>query len=137
MNEQKQKIISDICPLYKEYGTCEQCNKDLDIDDEPCYFEHMANAIINNKYVKQSENIVELPCALGTTLYFLYDNKWADNPDLTPRIYESNEWYFDIRNRGVYIKPIDIHGYKGTYRYELGVNVFFTMEEAKMKGGVE
>lgn len=55
MNEQKQKIISDICPFYKEYGTCEQCNKSLVIDDEPCYWECMADAIINNNYVKQSE----------------------------------------------------------------------------------
>lgn len=55
MSREKQKIISDICPFYKEYGTCEQCNKDLDIDDAPCYFECMANAIINNNYVKQSE----------------------------------------------------------------------------------
>lgn len=55
MNEKKQKIISDICPFYKEYGTCEQCNKALDIDDEPCYFECMADAIINNNYAKQSE----------------------------------------------------------------------------------
>ena len=53
--EERKKIISDICPFYKEYGTCEQCNKDLDIDDEPCYFECMANAIIKNDYRKQSE----------------------------------------------------------------------------------
>ena len=55
MNSEKEKIISDICPLYKEYGTCEQCNTELDIDDEPCYFECVANAIINNGYRKQSE----------------------------------------------------------------------------------
>lgn len=54
MSEEKQKIISDICPFYKEYGTCDQCNSALDIDDEPCYFECMANAIINNGYRKQS-----------------------------------------------------------------------------------
>lgn len=53
--EERKKIISDICPFYKEYGTCEQCNTALDIDGEPCYFECMANAIINNGYRKQSE----------------------------------------------------------------------------------
>lgn len=37
MDKEKQKVISDICPFYKEYGTCEQCNTALDIDDEPCY----------------------------------------------------------------------------------------------------
>lgn len=55
MKDEKLKIISDICPFYKEYGTCEQCNTELDIDDEPCYFECMANAIINNGYRKQRE----------------------------------------------------------------------------------
>ena len=55
MSKEKQKIISDICPFYKEYGSCEQCNKDMDIDDPPCYFECIANVIIDNNYVKQSE----------------------------------------------------------------------------------
>lgn len=55
MKDEKLKIISDICPFYKEYGTCEQCNTELDIDGEPCYFECMANAIINNGYRKQRE----------------------------------------------------------------------------------
>jgi hypothetical protein len=52
MNEEKRKVISDICPFYKEYGTCDQCNTELDIDDAPCYFECMANAIIGNGYTK-------------------------------------------------------------------------------------
>lgn len=55
MSGEKQKIISDICPFYKEYGSCERCNTTFDIDDPPCYFECMANAIINNGYRKQSE----------------------------------------------------------------------------------
>ena len=55
MTEKQIEVIADICPFYKEYGTCEQCNTALDIDGEPCYFECMANAIINNDYRKQSE----------------------------------------------------------------------------------
>lgn len=55
MNEEKKKIISDICPFYKRYGSCDQCNTAFDICDEPCYFECMANAIINNNYRKQNE----------------------------------------------------------------------------------
>ena len=55
MSGEKIKIISDICPLYKEYGTCEQCNAELDIDDEPCYWECMAKDIIRNGYRKQGE----------------------------------------------------------------------------------
>ena len=58
--EEKKKIISDICPFYKEYGTCEQCNTELDIDDAPCYWECMANAIVNNGYRKASEVAEEI-----------------------------------------------------------------------------
>ena len=60
MSRDKQKIISDICPFYKEYGTCEQCNTELDIDDEPCYWECIANAIVNNEYRKASEVAEEI-----------------------------------------------------------------------------
>ena len=60
MSRDKQKIISDICPFYKEYGTCEQCNTALDIDDEPCYWGCMANAIVNNGYRKASDVAEEI-----------------------------------------------------------------------------
>jgi hypothetical protein len=48
-----EEIVKDICPLYKEYGSCGQCNKDLDIDDAPCYWECIANTIIREGYHKQ------------------------------------------------------------------------------------
>ena len=53
--EKQTEIIKDICPFYKEYGSCEQCDTDLDIDDEPCYFGCIANVIVNNDYRKQSK----------------------------------------------------------------------------------
>ena len=60
MNEEMRKIISDICPFYKEYGSCEQCNTELDTDDEPCYYKCMANVIINNGYCKASDIFAEV-----------------------------------------------------------------------------
>ena len=75
MSEEKQKIISDICPFYKEYGTCEQCNTEIDIDGEPCYFECMANAIVDNCYRKQrwiSVEEQEEPTKNGTYLCYGY-----------------------------------------------------------------
>jgi hypothetical protein len=65
MNKEKQieemakKVISDICPFYKEYGTCKQCNTKLDIGDEPCYWEYMAKAIVRYGYRKASEVALE------------------------------------------------------------------------------
>ena len=61
MTKEKQKIISDICPFYKEYGSCEQCNTATDIDDPPCYYECMANAIIANGYRKRKDLYQILP----------------------------------------------------------------------------
>jgi PHP family Zn ribbon phosphoesterase len=79
MKDEKRKIISDICPFYKEYGTCEQCNTELDIDGEPCYFECMANAIINNGYSKQSEG-EWISNKLGGYKYAFYCSEcgWVD-----------------------------------------------------------
>lgn len=53
--EEIKKIISDICPFYKEYGSCDKCNSELDIDDPPCYWECIAREIVRNHYRKQSE----------------------------------------------------------------------------------
>ena len=68
--EEKQKIISDICPFFKEYGTCEQCNTEFDINDEPCYWECMARAIINNDYRKASEVAKEIEGLRAFKAYF-------------------------------------------------------------------
>lgn len=56
MTKEKQ-IIKDICPLYKEYGSCERCAKELPIleDDEPCYYECTARLIVENDYRKASD----------------------------------------------------------------------------------
>lgn len=69
------EIIADICPFYKEYGTCEQCNTDLDVDGEPCYWECMANAIINNGYRKQEWISVDerLPNEFVSVLGYMTD----------------------------------------------------------------
>ena len=72
-----------------------------------------------------------LPCKVGTTLYFLYNSPYADNPDLKTRIYETDEWYFDICKKGTSIKPRLVHGYNGEYHYYLGKTVFLTKEEAE------
>ena len=78
-----------------------------------------------------SEGVIVPPCKVGTTLYFLYDSPYADKPDLTPRIYETNEWYFDVDGKGVSIKPRWVRGYKGEYHYYLGKTVYLTREEAE------
>lgn len=56
MSKEKQlEIIADICPFYKEYGSCERCNAELDIGDQPCDYECIAITIFNFGYRKQSK----------------------------------------------------------------------------------
>lgn len=55
MQEQIKKIISDICPFYKEYGSCEKCDEEMSIEDEPCYWACVAKVICQNDYRKQKE----------------------------------------------------------------------------------
>jgi hypothetical protein len=102
----------------------------------------VAYHLYNAGYRKQSENVIELPCKVGTTLYFLYNSPYADKPDLTPRIYETADWYFEVDKRGIVINTSDIHSFNKKYDYHLGETVFLTKENAeqalaKMKGGGE
>lgn len=88
---------------------------------------------------KQGENVIELPCKVGTTLYFLYNNPYADKPDLKPRIYKTTDWYFEVDKTGIAINTSYIHSFNKKYDYYLGKTVFHTKQEAeqaiaKMKG---
>ena len=58
--KQVEEIVKDFCPLYQEYGSCKQCNKDLDIDDEPCYYGCVANLIIDYGYRKSTDVAEEI-----------------------------------------------------------------------------
>ena len=71
--------------------------------ENPCHNQRLAEKLYNAGYSKQSENVVELPCKVGTTLYFLYNSSYADKPDLTPRIYKTTDWYFEIDKTGIAI----------------------------------
>ena len=107
-----------------------------------CIFIQEATRAYGAGYRKQSENTIELPCKAGTTLYFLYNNPYADKPDLTPRIYKTTDWYFEVDKTGIVINTRDIHSFNKKYDYYLGETVFLTKQEAeqalaKMKGGAE
>ena len=86
-----------------------------------------------------SEGVIVTPCKVGTTLYFIYNNPYADKPDLTPRIYKTNNWYFEVDKTGIVINTSDIHSFNKQYDYHLGETVFLTREEAEkaLKGAQE
>lgn len=78
-----------------------------------------------------ANGVIVPPCKVGETLYFLYDNTFANRPNSTPHIYETKDWYFDIDEKGISILPRSIHSYKGKHHYYLGKTVFITKEEAE------
>ena len=80
-----------------------------------------------------ANGVIVPPCKVGTTLYFLYDNTFANRPNITPHIYETNDWYFDIDQKGVSILPRSIHSYQGKHHYYLGETVFLIKKEAEAK----
>ena len=124
------------------YGECEHCPVYPNDKDQEDKCRTGCRMLYEAGYRKQSENVIELPCKLGTTLYFLYNSPYADKPDLTPRIYKTADWYFEVDKTGIVICTSDIHSFNKEYDYHLGKTVFLTKEEAeqvlaKMKGGEE
>lgn len=73
MKEQIEEM-GKLCPFYEE-GKCNlledeaaECNFDCDMCD-------FARTLYNAGFRKQSENVIELPCAIGTTIYELIYEK--------------------------------------------------------------
>lgn len=123
--------------VTEKTSKCENC-----IHENVCsfYFGLTKETVADNLnciFYKDKSLFVELLCKVGTTLYFLYNRPHADKPDLTPKIYETNKWYFDVDEKGISILPRDIHGYNGEYHYYLGKTVFLTSEEAERARGKE
>ena len=81
----------------------------------------------------ENGTLIELPCKVGTTLYFIYNRPYADKPNLAPKIHETNNWYFDVCQKGVAISTRNSYGYNGEYFYYLGEMVFLTKAEAEKK----
>ena len=78
-----------------------------------------------------ANGVIVPPCKVGTTLFFLYNTPYADKPDLTPRIYKTTDWYFEVDKAGIVINTSDIHSFNKVYDYVLGKTVFLTREEAE------
>ena len=112
-------------------------------------------------YRKQSENVIELPCKVGTTVYIIaplwfgvwgeddhkcrkcehfYEGGMGDTPDCclgNNCCYQISEKEADLRKLADWITPSEFTG-----KIAWGKTVFLTKEEAeqalaKMKGGAE
>ena len=107
---ERDRLIEILNKKYDHF--CDQCG----VNKDSHYTESLADHLLTN-------GVIVPPCKVGLTLYFLYDRRYADKPDLTTQIYETNEWYFDIDENGISIKPRFAHGYKGKYHYYLSKTV--------------
>ena len=141
MSREKQIEEMAKCCIYHKDGMC-VIDKDISYCDLMCKMFGFITNLYTAGYRKQSENVIELPCKVGTTLYFLYNSPYADKPDLTPRIYKTADWYFEVDKTGIVINTSDIHSFNKKYDYYLGETAFLTKQEAeqalaKMKGGAE
>lgn len=70
MNRDKQieEMAKDVCPLIEEYGNCEKCDAELDIEDDPCIYKCMAKLFASKGYRKAdevAEDIVRMLRAAG------------------------------------------------------------------------
>ena len=59
-DKQIEEMAQDVCELYKDFGSCEACDAELDIDGEPCIHECFAKAFYNAGYRKASEVAEEI-----------------------------------------------------------------------------
>lgn len=136
----KEKQIEEMAKVICGLNTSDGCFCDGGYCNYNCLSYEKAEALYTAGYRKQSENVIELPCKVGTTLYFLYNSPYADKPDLTPRIYKTTDWYFEVDKTGIVINTSDIHSFNKKYDYYLGETAFLTKQEAeqalaKMKVG--
>ena len=100
-----------------------------------------AEALYNAGYRKQSENVIELPCKVGDTVYYI--NEHYDIYLHKDTIYEAKVARMVITKNNEISLVIHIKDESGLMEYpnvkDFGKTVFLTKEgaEAKMKGGAE
>jgi hypothetical protein len=134
--KQIEEMAWDLCdiPKHPDIKSCEQCG------NKRCHAMYYAERAYNAGYRKQGENVIELPCKAGQTVYMPWE--WEETSGIAILTVErisitkavksimtdlcsDDEDYWLAYNCGVF------------YFDDIGKTVFLTKEEAeaKMKGG--
>lgn len=136
MSKEKQieEMARDMCDSCREAVTAEECQ--LNCCDG---VRQHAEALYARGYRKQSENVIELPCKIGETMYVVsryYTGSWE--------IFKCKVDSITMYGTHTFISLISV---KGNFTFgenvsSINKNVFFAEEEAKkawakMKGGAE
>ena len=83
----------------------------------------------------ENRTLIELPCKVGTTLYFIVTEEQEDINGFKYVILESNKWLYVIdKNEEITIEENDLFfKFEYTYDYTFGENVFLTKAEAQAR----
>lgn len=140
MDKQREKLIELLKKADPDCYATRSCDGCFYSKQGACDIHYIADQILADEEIKHAFELLKAekegrlivpPCKVGETLYFLYDNTFANRPNSTPFLYETNDWYFDIDPKGISILPRSIHSYKGKHHYYLGKTVFLSREEAE------
>jgi hypothetical protein len=122
IEEMKKAIIR----IHREFLEEEECD---------CLDEYLAINLYEEDYRKQSENVIELPCKVGDSVWCIYNYTKPKEFQIAILTMSKNHYSFTIETKdGIYKHYCD--------KEAVGKWVFFTKEEAeealaKMKGGAE
>ena len=98
----------------------------------------VAEALYKEGWRKQSENVIDLPCKVGDTMYVIYEG--------VVRPVKVNAIRLDTKKNNhricvwgtFHLYEYYSHKYKATFPFDsIGKRLFYTDSEAKMKGGAE
>lgn len=135
MNEEKQ--IEEMAEMLEiiEKAREEYANDVTDHTEN----EYIREALLNADYRKQSENVIELPCKIGDTVYIIdkADDECGEDYVLAVKVLQ-----FFINKHGIAIDLALPLGMRLNAWMVVGENVWLTEAEAenalaKMKGGAE
>lgn len=130
MSKEQIEEIFDIITTDCD-GKCVGCEFE---NDEWCFTHYVSARLYNAGYRKQSENVIELPCNIGDTVYIIdeAEDECGEDYVLAVKVLQ-----FFINERGIAIELALPLGMRLNTWMVVGENVFLTKEEAeeKMKGG--
>ena len=117
----------------------EEMAKVIAKEDDTCRAQTIAKALYNAGYRKQSENVIELPCKIGDTVYIIDD---SEDEYGEPYVLGVEVLQFFINKNGIALDLKMPLGLRINTWAVVGKNVFLTEAEAeealaKLKGGAE
>lgn len=98
----------------------------------------IAEQLYEEGYRKQSENVIELPCRVGDTMYVKYKGIAYPVCVNAIRIDTKKNNHRICVSGTFHLYEYYDHNYKATFPFDsIGKSLFYTEAEAKMKGGAE